>query len=732
MLLKEQPKKEGPGVQMSMAFQKVEKGEAAIRLEVDREHAELIIHTPNVKVNKLDRQTILELQEHITFLKAKPNDIRTLLIWSDKPDMFLAGADINEIEAMKTKEDALVLVEKLQEVFQELSELPQVTMAAIEGPCLGGGLELALACQYRLCSDSSTTRLGLPEVQLGVLPGAGGTQRLPRVIGLVEALKMITSGAPLDSRKALKLGLVSDVLPSEYLIDHARKVLREQLYLKYFPKESLVRWMIEATPLKKIIFSMTRSTILKKTSGFYPAPLKALEVIEETFHSSIREGLKVEAAGFAELAIGKVSKNLIHLFFSSEELKKERGVGSMEAPNFKPRKLERLGVLGAGIMGGGIAAVASGKNCSVRMKDVNNDSILHGLKTARSLFEKDLKRKKINKAEFMKRMYRISPTLTFDGFEHLPFVIEAVVEKMEIKKSVFRELENLLPEEAIIATNTSSLSVTEMASVLRHPERAIGMHFFNPVPKMPLVEVIRAEKTSPETVIQTVAFGKQLGKTVIVVKDRPGFLINRILMPFLIECGHLRQEGYSIAQIDKAATSFGMPMGPFRLLDEIGLDTGAKVADVIASAFPHMKVLPLISEMVQKGYFGRKNNRGFYQYEGTKTPSVRPEFRSNPRDPGDLTDQLIQDRLILPMVTEAVLALDEGIVATVRDLDMGLIFGIGFPPFRGGLLRWVSQVGEREILDRMNAVHNSTKGRLIVPESIVSRVQSGHRFYSDA
>jgi 3-hydroxyacyl-CoA dehydrogenase/enoyl-CoA hydratase/3-hydroxybutyryl-CoA epimerase len=310
-------------------------------------------------------------------------------------------------------------------------------------------------------------------------------------------------------------------------------------------------------------------------------------------------------------------------------------------------------------------------------------------------------------------------------------VIEAVVEKMEVKKAVIQELEKYLPDYAIIASNTSSLSVTEMAKASKRPQQIVGMHFFNPVPMMPLVEVVRGDTTDAKTIVQTVAFGRQLGKTVIVVKDRPGFLINRILMPFLIECGHLKADGYSIAQVDRAATEFGMPMGPFRLMDEIGFDTGAKVADVIANAFPHMKVLPLINDLVSKGYLGKKNNRGFYIYDAKgKAIQVRQEFQSNPRDAGPATDRIIQDRLILPMVTEAVMALDEGIVATVRDLDLGLIYGIGFPPFKGGLLKWVSATGEQKILDRMNELHHQTKGRLIVPNGLNARVQQHQTFSS--
>lgn len=707
----------------------MESSEKHTRLIVEREHAEIIIHTPKEKVNKLGRQAFLELEEHFNSLKAKAHEIKTLLIWSDKPDMFLAGADINEIESMSEESQALEVVKRAQDVFQQLAELPQVTIAAIDGPCLGGGLELSLACKYRLASDSSSTKLGLPEVTLGVIPGAGGTQRLPKVVGLVESLKMITSGAPVDAKKAMKLGLVSDVIPQEYLIEHARKVLREKTYLRYKPQESFVAWLVEVSPLKKLIFSKVRSEILKNTKGFYPAPMKALEVIERSFQGDLRQGLDLEAKAFAELAIGPVAKSLISIFFASEDLKKERGVSGMEAAQFKPSKIENLGILGAGIMGGGIAAVASQKGISVRMKDVSHESVLTGLKAARSLFDKDLKRKKINKSEYVKRLYRISPTLEFTGFKSLPFVIEAVVERMDIKKAVIQELENLIPSNAIIATNTSSLSVSEMASVCKHPERVVGMHFFNPVPKMPLVEVIRGEKTSPEVVVQTVALGRQLGKTVIVAKDRPGFLVNRVLMPFLNEAAHLRAEGYSVSQIDKAALKFGMPMGPFRLIDEVGIDTGAKVADSIAAGYPHMKVLPSLHEMVAKNYLGKKNNRGFYIYDSSgKQLGVRQEFQSNPRDPGPGTEDYLQDRLMMPMVSEAIMALDEGVVATVRDLDMGLIFGIGFPPFRGGLLRWVSLEGERKILDRLNAVHQATKGRIVVPPGLERRVSAGQKF----
>jgi len=704
----------------------------AMRLEIlEGEHAEIIIDSPGKKVNVLDRQALTDLHNHLAILKTK-TEIKTLLIYSAKPDIFLAGADINEIQLMKTKEDALKLVEQMQDIFNELDNLPQVTMALIDGPCMGGGTELALSCDYRVCSDNPRTKIGLPEVQLGVLPGAGGTQRAPRLLGIVDAITMITSGAAYVGPKALKLKLVDDLMPTETMLEIARRKMRDGSYKKYLARreKTFFQRLQEMSPLKSFVFKQARKQIMAKTKGQYPAVLKALSVIEETLGGPLKQGLAIEALAFAELAISPVAKNLIGIFFGSEELKKQTGILPHEAPNFKPKKYQRVGVIGAGIMGGGIAAVASSKSIEVHLKDIADHSIATALKTAQSLFDRDLKKKKIDRAEFLKRRYRIIPSLKWVGFGHLPIVVEAVIERMSIKKDVIADLEKILPVDAIIATNTSSLSISEMASEARHPERIVGMHFFNPVPMMPLVEVVRAEKTSPEVVAQTVAFGKQLGKTVIVVKDSPGFLINRILMPFLIESGHLKQEGYSVAQIDKAATKFGMPMGPFRLMDEVGLDTGAKVADVIASGFPHMKVLPMIHEMVAKGYLGKKNGKGFYLYDPKGKPAgVRPEFQKAAMDDSEATDRSIQDRLILPMVTEATMALDEGIVSGVRELDLGLIYGIGFPPFKGGLLRWVSSLGEREILDRMNVVHNATKGRLIVPKAFVQRVQSGHSFY---
>lgn len=708
--------------------------ENSVSLEIlDQEHAEIIFNSPDKKVNVLDRQALTELNDHLAILKSK-KEIKTLLIYSTKPGIFLAGADITEIQGMTKRDEALKLVEQIQDIFQELDDLPQTTMVAIDGPCMGGGTELSLACDYRVCSDNPKTKIGLPEIQLGVIPGAGGTQRLPRLISLVDAITLITSGAPVVAKKAQKQGLIDDIMPAETMVEICRKKLRDGSYKKYLDRRKLSfqQKMMQAPGMRNIVFKQARKQILSKTKGFYPAPLRALEVVEKTYGGDLKQGLLVEATTFADLAITETSKNLISIYFAQEELKKDPGVSASEVANIKTKKLDRIGVVGAGIMGGGIAAVAAKKNIQVRVKDISQSSLQTALSEAQKIFDRDLKKRKVDKAEHTKRRYRIQPSLEWGGFNKIPFVIEAVVEKMEIKKSVLQELENLFPENGIIATNTSSLSVGEMASVLKRPQNMVGMHFFNPVPIMPLVEVVRAEQSSPETVAQTVALAKQMGKTVIVVKDRPGFLINRILMPFLIECGHLKQEGYSIGQIDKAATSFGMPMGPFRLLDEIGLDTAAKVADVIAGAYPHMKVLPMIHEMVSKGYLGKKNNKGFYEYDDRgKEKGVRSEFQKAPMNASEETTRSITDRLILPMVTEAVMALEEGIVSSARDLDIGLIFGIGFPPFRGGLLRWVSLTGEREILDRMNVVHNATKGRIVVPSGLSSRVQSGEKFYNE-
>jgi len=704
--------------------------ETEIKLVIqDREHAEIVIDTPGRKPNVLTRKALEQLQDHFAILKSK-REIKTLLIYSAKPDMFLAGADINEFPKMKTREDAFKMVERVQDLFQELAELPQVTMVAIDGPCMGGGTELALACKYRVCSSNPKTKIALPEVQLGILPGAGGTQRLPRLVPLREAVTIITSGAPTFPKKALRMGLVDDIMPKETMVDICRKKLRTGQFRPVPPKVSLMDKFLSSPVGKSLVFKQARKAIMAKTKGQYPSLLKALEVVEKTYGGDLKVGLQVEAAGFVDLVVTETCKNLIHIFFTAEELKKEIGVKPSELGDFKPVDIKEMAVLGAGIMGGGIAAVGSKRGITTRLKDISVESLQTAMKEAYRLFKRDLDKKKIDRSEFDKMRYRISPTLDWTGFKRIPFVIEAVVENMEIKKKVIQEIENYLPLNAIIASNTSSLSITEMAKASQRPDRIVGMHFFNPVPLMPLVEVIRAERSSPQAVAQTVALGKQMGKTVIVVKDRPGFLVNRILMPYLLEASWLRQEGYSIEQIDEAATRFGMPMGPFRLMDEVGLDTGAKVADVIAAGYPHMKVLPALQEMVKQGYLGKKNGRGFYNYdEKGKSMGIRAEFRQPPMHPGEATFISLQDRLILPMVTESIMALDEGIVSTVRDLDMGVIYGIGFPPFRGGILRWVSSVGEREILDRLNVVHNATKGRILVPKGLEARLHNGQSFY---
>ncbi len=714
-----------------LAFEEGSDSMRQTRFFVDQEHAEIIFDSPDKKVNVLNRQCFEELAEYFAILKSKSSEIKTLLIHSAKPGMFLAGADIQEIFKMKTEQEAYDLVSRVQDLFSELESLPQVKMVAVDGPCMGGGLELSLCCDFILASDSSQTQLGLPEVKLGVIPGAGGTQRLPRRVGLQQALTMITTGGGVYSKKALKIGLIDDIVPVEKLLEVARLKLRDGSYRKYSFKLPIFEKLQAWPPLRNYVFKVAKREILKKTRGHYPAVIRAVEVIEETFGAKDpKPGYLVEAKAFSSLAITPTSKNLIHIFFASEELKKEIGVSPMQAPDFKPTKIKALGVLGAGIMGGGIAAVAAAKKIKVQLKDLSHDSMKTALKTANSLFDKDLKKKKVDPAETRMRFFRIKPSLQWNGFRYVDFVIEAVVENLEIKKTVLQDLETRISEKTIIASNTSSLRISEMAEGLKRPENVVGMHFFNPVPLMPLVEVIQAEKTDPRVVAQTVAFAKQLGKTPIVVKDRPGFLVNRILMPFLIEAGHLRQDGFAISQIDQAALDFGMPMGPFRLLDEIGLDTAAKVADVIASAFAHMKVTPLIHEMVNKGYLGKKNGKGFYLYDQRGRDSgVRPELQSTAKDPGEATTRRLQDRLILPMLSEAIMTLDEGTVNSIRDLDLGLIYGIGFPAFRGGILKWASDVGESEILDRLQGLHNSTKGRFNVVEGLKSRVQAGQTFY---
>lgn len=687
------------------------------------------------KVNKLSSPVMFRLQEVIKEIAAGP--FKAAVLISRKPSIFIAGADIEEIKAMKKAEDYRVAVGKAHEIFNFIEDMKFPVIAAINGACMGGGCELALACDYRIATDEPSTKIGLPEVKLGIIPGFGGCVRLPRTIGYQAALDIIVQGKAVDSRKAEKLGLVDRVVPQAILeekaLEMARDVATKGKRVKRFQPKGAMGTVMELAPARSFVIGKWKEGTRKQTGGHYPAPLKAIEVIEKTYGMSHREkALAIELDGFCEVAVTDVSKNLINVFYLMESVKKKTGVHG----DVKPRKVEGLAVLGAGTMGGGIAYVAADKGIEVRLKDINNQAIGIGLKHARDLWDKLVKRKKITSYDFARKMAKVSGGLDYAGFGQLDVVVEAIVEDMGIKKKVLAETETKVKKGAVLATNTSSLSVNEMAKALSRPEDFVGMHFFNPVHKMPLVEVIRGEKSSDEAVATIFELSKKMGKLPVVVKDGPGFLVNRILVPYLIEAAWLLEDGMSVETVDRRyKKEFGMPMGPFTLMDEIGIDVCIKVSKIFHESLgARIMIPPVMKKLSETGRLGKKNKKGFYLYDDKgkqleMDTSVYAELGlSSPSD--KLSAEETIRRGIFPMINEAALALiEERIVETPDEVDLGMITGTGFPPFRGGLLRYADTVGAKMICDELEILAGKYGERFKPSTPLKNMAKTDRKFY---
>jgi 3-hydroxyacyl-CoA dehydrogenase/enoyl-CoA hydratase/3-hydroxybutyryl-CoA epimerase len=617
-----------------------------------------------------------------------------VIIYSLNPGCFLAGMDINVISSLNTPGEAAKGAEKGQYLFNRLEDLKVPKVVCVDGVCLGGGLEMALACDYILASDSPKTRLGLPEVMLGFIPGFGGTYRLPKKVALPAALDIILSGRPVDSRKGKKLGLVSEVYPAERLVEMAKKWIINPDVKKESFSENLQHLAVDNFVSRKVIFQKARESVLKKTKGFYQAPLKIIEVMESGSWKSRKSYLSAESNAFGELSQSEQSQALQHIYFLNEKAKK------MFRENGKAEPIKIGGVLGAGTMGGGIAWLFADNNQRPYMKDIRKEALEIGLKQSSDNFKKALKKRKLDQDGFERKQRSITPTLTFEGFHKVDLVVEAVVEKMEVKKSVFAELEKQVSKSCLLTSNTSSLSVEEMSTALEDPSRFAGLHFFNPVHRMPLVEIVTHSKISDQTVERLYQWALKVKKTPIVVKDCPGFLVNRILVPWLNESMYLLQEGVSMSDVDQAALNFGMPMGPCRLMDEIGLDVMEKVGGIIYEGLgERLKPSELSQKIVETGLLGKKGGKGFYNYDSSGQVTSEGEeilaLHSGSRKKMDEVE--IQMRMFLPMINEASHILNEGITDDPGTVDLGLIFGIGFPPFRGGLLRYADSEGIERI-----------------------------------
>lgn len=685
--------------------------EKAVRLEKRGAVGVITFDAPNSKANTLGTPVMLRFFELLTEVE-KDSQIGSLLIVSAKPTIFIAGADISEIQKLSESGNAKDSLMKLQSVFTYLENLPIPTIAAIHGACMGGGTELSLGCDYRMVTDAPETKIALPEVQLGVIPGWGGTQRLPKLIGLEKGLDLVLSGRAIDGKTAKKYGLADRLVAKEFMMekamawaeDLAKTRAKRSSATSGELKLSLPEKVLTSVPGGKfIMFDQAKKKLLEKTKGQYPAPLKALEVIKRTYGGDLEAGLKIEAEGFAEVLSTPECKNLIGLFFLTEKVKKDKGTDA----KVTPREIKDAAVIGAGVMGGGIAQLFAAKGIRTRMKDINWNAVSKGYQAAFKIFKKQLERRKIKQNQLDNFMELIEGTTTYAGFKKMDLVVEAIVEDLEIKKKVFAELDKILEPDALIATNTSSLSVTSIAEGCQKRDRVVGLHFFNPVDKMPLIEVIRGRETSDEAVATMVALSKKVGKTPIVVKDAPGFVVNRILTPYLGEAVHLLSEGVSVTEIDSNMEKFGMPMGPCALLDEIGLDVGAKVLKVLYGAFGDRMKPPALMEVIgSDGRLGKKNGKGIYLYEKNgKRKGVDPTVLSKisvKKSDSKLTPEIIQKRMLYLMVNEAARIVEEGIVREVSDIDVGMIFGTGFAPFRGGLLRYADSVGAESIVSDLD------------------------------
>lgn len=686
------------------------------------------------KVNTLKAEFVQQFQDVLRQAQ-QHSGVKGLIITSGKIDSFIAGADISMIAGCKTKEEASALAKAGQDLFTQLENYPLPVVAAINGACLGGGLELALACHGRICSDNSKTRLGLPEVQLGLLPGSGGTQRLPRLIGVTSALDMILTGRQVNAKRALKLGLVNDVVSQDILLEVAAKWILSGK--KEQRKHSMMeRFWANTTLGRNILFGQAKKRTLAKTKGHYPAADRILHVIERGLEKDIQTGFKEEANAFGELAMTPVSSALRHLFFASTALKNE--TGSSE----KPDNLHHIGILGGGLMGGGIAFVTATKaNLPARIKDISDKGIAQALNYSWKALSAKVSKKRLSARERQRQMGLLSGSLDYSGFHQSNIIVEAVFEDLALKQKMVADIEGVGKGKIIFASNTSSLPIHKIAETAKYPEKVIGLHYFSPVEKMPLVEVIPHENTDEKTIATTVAFAKKQGKVAIVVGDKPGFYVNRILAPYISEALTCLVQGEPIENIDKALVQFGFPVGPIQLLDEVGIDIGTKITPILVNAFgERFASPPAVDAIIADNRKGRKNGRGFYLYAKHALPFSLGKNKKQP-DPAiyrllqikpknQLSSSEITERCLLLMLNEAVRCLDENIIKQPRDGDIGAVFGIGFPPFFGGPFRYMDSMGTTMVAEKLNQLADKYGEKYRPCERLVEMAKRNERFYN--
>ncbi|NOJ98055.1 fatty acid oxidation complex subunit alpha FadJ [Corallococcus coralloides] len=727
--------------------------------DVTNSVAVITVDQPGAPVNTLSPDVGAAFSDLLLQAERDP-EVRAVVFISGKKDNFVAGANIDFLRTLKTPADVEAISRGAHEQFDRLEAFSKPVVAAIHGACLGGGLEWVLACHYRIVTDSPKSVVGLPETQLGLIPGAGGTQRLPALIGAEAALDLILTGKNVKPSKAKKLGIVDEVVPVPMLKDLALKRAAELaagtlkvershqgfkavaqsgkkkgiagLFQGLINKDLWKEAALEDNPLgRKVMFDQAKKQLLKKTRGKYPAQEKALQVIRVGLESGCKAGLEAEAKAFGELVFTDVSRRLVEIFFATTALKKENGTSN---PNLKPREVKKVGVLGGGLMGGGIAYVAGVlQGVPVRVKDRDDAGAGRALKQVQTVLDERVKRRSLTRLESNAKLSHITAGTDYSGFKSVDLVIEAVFEDLKLKHQVIAEVEAVTGENTIFASNTSSLPIGELAKGSKRPSQVIGMHYFSPVHKMPLLEIITHPGTAEWVTATCVDVGKKQGKTVIVVNDGPGFYTSRILAPYMNEAAYLLAEGADIVQLDKALVDFGFPVGPITLLDEVGIDVAQKVGPIMEAAFGKRMAAPKALEgVVSDGRLGRKTNKGFYLYENGKKKEVDPQvylLLPHGKDRKSLDAAEMAERVALQMVNEAIRCLGEGILRSARDGDVGAIFGLGFPPFLGGPFRYADALGPANLLRKLEHYQDKYGERFTPAPLLVEKVRDGKGFY---
>jgi 3-hydroxyacyl-CoA dehydrogenase / enoyl-CoA hydratase / 3-hydroxybutyryl-CoA epimerase len=687
----------------------------------------LTFDRPDSTANIFDQRTLDELNAHLDFLESEKS-VKGLIIRTAKSKIFIAGADLNAFTQEISAERIALVIEQGQKTFDRIARLPYPTVAAIHGVALGGGFEIALACDYRIASSDSVTKVGLPETNLGILPAWGGCTRLPKLIGLRNALEAILNGRQYPAEQALEAGMVDSIVHREQLTTVGIKKIQQSGDKKRPEKAHLAN----RAPLSRVIQSQAEKKVLARTRGHYPAPLKALEVACASLKLSHEESLANEKNKFVELALSESAQNLIGLFFLQERAKKLKLPKELEIAGLAPVKaVNRCLIVGAGLMGAGIAQWLSSRGIRIILKDIGPTPLGKAMQSVAKIYGDAVKRHLLSETDARNAFDQVLPVYEEVPLREVDLVLEAAIEKLDLKQQIFADLESKVPPDLVLASNTSALSIDAIAASLQHPERVVGIHFFNPVHRMQLVEIVRGTKTDPATLNTAIRFTKQIGKLPVLVKDSPGFLVNRILLPYMVEAVRLFSEGHRIEKIDRVMLDFGMPMGPLRLSDEVGLDVAEHVAKELVLRLRHLGPLnETLAKMIANGWLGRKSGKGFYEHGaggGEKVNGQLGDLQS--AEPTTVNEGDLRDRLVLSMVNEAARTLEEKVVESPEDVDFGMIMGTGWAPFRGGPLRFADHLGIATVVSRLNNLRDRVAREFAPCTLLADMANRGASFY---